>query len=185
MADEDPITKWIAALKNNDPLAAQAVWERYWRRVAGLARKVLAARSPDSAAVEDVAQSAFRTFFLRARDGRFPRLGDRRDLWNLLAVITVRKAVKQRRGAGPQPDVDVELLSSELSGKPSHETVVAVKDEVQRLLDLLDDPSRQVLGYLLEGHTNQEIAKQLGVSLSTIERKRKLIRATWDRAMQP
>jgi DNA-directed RNA polymerase specialized sigma24 family protein len=134
---------------------------------------------------KDVAQSAFRSFFLRARGASFPRLEDRRDLWNLLVTITIRKAIKQKRKEVRQPPAieQVDFLKNHLARAPSHEFVVALRDEIQRLLCLLDKNSQRVVGQLLEGQTNEQIAAACGVSLATIERKRKLIRETWRREM--
>ena len=41
--------------------------------------------------------SAFESFRAGAEQGQFPDVGDREDLWRLLAVITVRKAQAQAR----------------------------------------------------------------------------------------
>jgi RNA polymerase sigma factor (sigma-70 family) len=184
MANDAPVSRWLAGVKQGDPLAAEQLWQAYWRRVAGMARKILArGRGGNS---EDVAQSAFRSFFVRARDGRFPRLEDRHDLWNLLAVITVRKAIKHNRRQSQQPSAtaEIELVESQLAREPSPEHVVAMRDEIQRLMGLLDDTSRVILRSLLAGRTNQEAADECQVSLATIERKRKLIRETWRRELE-
>jgi DNA-directed RNA polymerase specialized sigma24 family protein len=63
--------------------------------------------------------------------------------------------------------------------------VAVLKDEVERLMGLLDEGSQRVVGCLLEGQTDKETAKACGVSVSTVERKRKLIRETWRREMPP
>jgi hypothetical protein len=56
---------------------------------------------------EDVALSAFDSFCRGAEKGRFPRLQDCDDLWQLLFMITTRKAAdlveherRQKRGGG-------------------------------------------------------------------------------------
>ena len=41
---------------------------------------------------EDVVQSAFVNLFLGVRNGRFPLLKDRHDLWQLLVLLTDRRA---------------------------------------------------------------------------------------------
>ena len=38
MASEGSVTRWIGALQAGDPAAAQQLWERYFRRLVGLAR---------------------------------------------------------------------------------------------------------------------------------------------------
>jgi hypothetical protein len=101
------VTHWIRRLAASDQDACQKFWEGYFRRLVGLARKRLrgAPRAADDE--EDVALSAFDSFCRRAREGRFPRLLDRHDLWQLLVLIARRKAAnlaqherRQKRGGG-------------------------------------------------------------------------------------
>src|SRR3984893_18595241 len=86
------VTRWIGALQAGDHAAAQQLWERYFRRLVGLARKKLQGASRRAADEEDVALSAFNSFFRCAEQGRFPNLVDRDSLWRLLVVLTARKA---------------------------------------------------------------------------------------------
>src|SRR5918997_1341305 len=69
-SSEGSITRCIAMLKRGDQDAAQVLWRRYSGRLVALARARLR----------------------RAEAGRFARLEGRDDLWQLLVVLTVRKA---------------------------------------------------------------------------------------------
>src|SRR5438046_4556482 len=107
MSAEGSITRWVTALKEGDAAAAQPLWERYHRRLVGLAREKLRTARRRAADEEDVVQSAFHSFFQGVAKGRFPQLDDRDNLWRLLVVITARKALDQltqerrlRRGGG-------------------------------------------------------------------------------------
>src|SRR5262249_38757918 len=101
------VTGWLGELKAGRHGAAQALWERYFARVVGLARKKLQ-QAPRRAGDEgDVARSAFGSFCQGAAKGRFPGCGDRDGLWALLMVLTIRKAAdlkqhegRQKRGGG-------------------------------------------------------------------------------------
>src|SRR5215470_13386684 len=84
------ITYWIGKLKDGDPAAAQKLWEGYFQRLVDLARIRLQAAPRRAADEEDVALSAFHSFCRGAGQGRFPRLGDRDDLWQLLVLLTAR-----------------------------------------------------------------------------------------------
>src|SRR5262249_14633252 len=84
MSPEGSGTHWLGPLKAGDAAAAQPLWERYFRRLAGLARKKLQGSPRLAADGEDVAQSAFKSFYRGAEQGRFPDLRDRDDLWRLL-----------------------------------------------------------------------------------------------------
>jgi RNA polymerase sigma factor (sigma-70 family) len=182
--DHDSVTQWLVNLHHDERTAAEQLWQRYWNRVAGMARTILSAYPRGAADEQDVAQSVIRTFFRRVRDGRFPRLENRRDLWNLLVTITIRKALKQRRRQSRQAltGTDAEFIQQALSREPEPDIASMLRDEVQHLVGLLDEPMQRVAALLLEGCTNEEAAARCGVSLATIERRRQLIRKTWRRA---
>jgi hypothetical protein len=97
--DVGSVTRWLGGLKAGDEAAAQQLWERYFARMVGLARdKLRAGRRSDMASdEEDAALSAFDSFCAGAARGQFPALGDRDDLWRLLALITARKVFAQAR----------------------------------------------------------------------------------------
>lgn len=191
------ITCWIADLKEGQENEAQhALWQRYFARLVGLARNTLGASPRAAEDEEDVALSALKSFFDGVREGEFPDLHDRDGLWPLLAKITARKAINQRkrqmaakRGGGrvmaasqagganrdgePTP---LEFVEDDLS--PA--SIVAISDECRRLIDLLPEPMLQEIAkQKLAGYTTAEIANQLGVAPRTVERKTGLIRTHW------
>src|SRR5262249_32221455 len=77
------VTVWIEQLKAGDAAAAAPLWQGYFRRLVGLARQRLGAAPRGVADEEDVALSAFASFCRAAAQGRFPRLDDRDDLWQV------------------------------------------------------------------------------------------------------
>ena len=89
---ERSVTQWISDLKaGDDGEAARRLWDRYFTQLARLAHARLRARNRGAADGEDVALSAFESFFRGAAAGRFPRLEDRDDLWKLLTTIAAQK----------------------------------------------------------------------------------------------
>src|SRR5262245_44940630 len=90
------VTRWIAQLKEDDPAAVEPLWERFFPQMVALARSRLRGVPNREADEEDVAQEAFASLWRGAVQGRFPELTDRDDLWRLLFVITVRKALDLR-----------------------------------------------------------------------------------------
>ena len=88
MASTRSVTHWIGQLRAGDPVAAQHLWEGYFRRLVGLARGKLQSLPCRAADEEDVALSAFASFCRGVECGRFPQLADRDDLWRLLVTIT-------------------------------------------------------------------------------------------------
>lgn len=194
------VTGWLGALKEGDPEAVQPLWERYYTKLVGLARGKLQQRRRNGAAEdeEDAALSAFHSFCDGAARGRFPKLGDRDDLWKLLVVITARKISAQaqregrlKRGAGrvigegvlagddsSSPGGPLDLLPGP---EPTPEFAAQVAEEVQRLLDALDDDQlRKIAVDRMEGYTTDEIAERLGCARRTVARRLDLIRKAWE-----
>src|SRR6266404_2020462 len=107
MSSPESDSHWINLLKGGDPSAIRKLWEAYFPRLVGLARKKLQESPRRAADEEDVALSAFDSFCDGAAQGRFPELTDRDDLWHVLVTITARKALqllrrehRQKRGGG-------------------------------------------------------------------------------------
>ena len=196
MSADGSVTFWIGQLKAGDPAAAQRLWQGYFQRLVGLARKRLQGAARRVADEEDVALSAFDSFCRGAARDHFPRLNDRDDLWQLLVMITARKAVdlrqhegRRKRGggavhveAGPGGDatsVD-DALGQVIGREPTPEFAAQVAEECRRLLDLLAEPElRAVALAKMEGYTTEQIAEQLGCVPRTVERKLALIRRLW------
>ena len=173
------VTQWLLQLQEGNGDAASALWERYFRQLAAVARTHLAAKARQAGDESDVALSAFQSFFRDVQDGRFPELSGRDELWRVLVVIARRKAISwlrheyaQRRGGGK---VQAAGLLEEIAGsEPTPEFAATLLDELQHLLDLLraeDATLALIAARKCEGFNNQEIAADLSVSVRTIERK--------------
>src|SRR5689334_24308479 len=100
MSPSGSVTLWIDQLQTGDAVAAQQIWERYFRRVVAFARRKLQGMPRRAADEEDVALSAFDSFYRGVEQGRFPHLHDRDDLWHLLVAITAHKAFDLIRREG-------------------------------------------------------------------------------------
>lgn len=193
------VTLWIANLREGDgERAHQEIWDRYFQRIVALARAKLGDLPRGAADEEDVAISAMHSLFDGVAGDRFPRLFDRNNLWALLAKITARKAINrrqheraQKRGGGRTvlpigPGGDSMAVTPEVDPADDDlgpEFVAAMHEELRRLLGALpDDTLRTIAGRKLEGWTNAEIARELGVVERTVERKLGLVRACWQPA---
>ena len=201
MSPAGSVAHWIQALRGGDPEAAQKLWERYFPRLVGLARKRLRGARRRVEDEEDVALSAFKSFWRGVREGRIPQLADRNDLWRLLVVITARKAIdvwrREGRGGGrvvgesalldPAGSADAGI-DQVVGDEPTPEFAAQVAEECQRLLDMLgDDELRSIAVLKMEGHTNKEIAARLPqpVALATVERRLRVIRKLWEQEGPP
>ena len=201
MSSSGSVTAWIDQLRAGDRAAAQPLWQGYFQRLVGLARKKLRGAPRGMADEEDVALSAFDSFCRGAEQGRFPQLADRDDLWRLLFVITERKALRHmrherriRRGGCKvrhASDLDRDLTRVPAPDcfpgrEPTPELAAEVAEECRRLLNQLgSDLLCSIAVAKMEGYTNGEIAVQLRCSERTIERKLDLIRKTWQKEVSP
>ena len=192
------VTVWLNMLKLGDRgEPVQRLWETYFRRLVGLARGHLRSRPRGPADEEDVALSAFDSFVRAAEAGRFPRLDDRDDLWQVLLVVTSRKAAdviqaesRLKRGGGKVVPVSAAAPDAADGGglaaaasDPDPAEAAAMAEGFDHMLRVLDDDQlRRIAVWKLEGYSNAEIAGKLGKSDATVERKLKLIRELWGHA---
>jgi DNA-directed RNA polymerase specialized sigma24 family protein len=176
----DPVTLWISQVKEGERAAVQPLMEHYFQRLVGLARARLRALPQLAAQDEDVALSAFKSLCLGAEAGRFPNLQDRDDLWRLLAVITIRKAIDLQRRRRPEDTIEPDGMGQFLSRETAPDLAVELADECRRLLDKLGDEQLQTIAlWKVEGHTNDDIARRLGCVERSVERKLHRIRLLW------
>jgi DNA-directed RNA polymerase specialized sigma24 family protein len=197
MDESSSVTTWLNRLKVGESDAARRLWETYFAQLVRLARRKLAATPRLAADEEDVALAAFHSFCKGVRQGRFPRLDDRDDLWQILVMLTVRKAAderqsarRQKRGAGRVRGELVFLKGDESGGanglaqiagrEPTPDFAAEVAERLGQLLQDLGDASLCTIAlWKMEGWSNEEIANRLGCGLRTVERKLSLIRRIW------
>jgi DNA-directed RNA polymerase specialized sigma24 family protein len=193
MAGQGSVSRWLSLLQAGDAAAAQPLWERYSRRLVGLARRKLQGTARQVADEEDVVLSAFDSFCRNAQDGRFPQLSDRDDLWRLLVLLTARKAShlrrdqgRQKRGGGQPAGSETAVLEEVLGREPSPELAAELADQCRRLLASLGDPDLEAVAlWKMEGYDNAEIAARLGCAPRTVERRLQLIRKLWEKELPP
>lgn len=188
------VTGWLIGLQAGQPDVAQKLWETYFARLVGLARARLAGGPGMVNDPEDIALSAFNSFYQAAQKGRFPKLNDRQDLWQILVMLTGNKAIdalrretaakRPRTTPGPEGSESAVPMTDNLMGhEPTPSFAAEVADQFQHLLHRLgDDELRRIALLKLEGYTNEEIAPRVERSIATVERKLALIRRIWESA---
>ncbi len=209
MSADDPgsITRWLDDLKAGRAEAVDAIWQHYYQRIAALVRRRLHTAPERSVEDdEDVALSVIHGLCQGAAQGRFERLSDRVDLWQLLMAITVKKMLVRRRwysrrkrggnhvksaqipagaprAASPGDDRDDDErdpLALAISREPSPDSAAIIADQVHELLDALPDMVlRQIAERRMDGLSNAEIAREMGCTVRTVERKLERIRMIW------
>jgi len=196
------VTAWLGELKSGDSAAAQQLWQRYLDRLIRLAHRKLGERPRRATDEEDVVLSAFHVFLQGVDGQRFAKLSNRDDLWQILAMLTERKAIAlmrregaAKRGAGqvrgesafgiPDGMTCADAGIGELAGyEPTPQFAAEVAEQLRcRLASLEDDQMREVALAKFGGYTNQELAQKLGMSLRSVERKLSLIRETWQQEL--
>ena len=200
MPVDEAITQWIQQLKEGDSDAAERLWQRYFQQIVQLARRRLEGAGRAAADEEDVALSAFKSFCLGAREGRFPKLSDRENLWSLLVAITAHKSTdlirhenRQKRGGtgveasdpdASRRDFDVVQLSHIVHEQPTPEFAAQMGEQFKLLLEKLnraEDPELAEIALAkMLGESTIEIAQRLGCVRRTVERKILLIRRIWE-----
>jgi DNA-directed RNA polymerase specialized sigma24 family protein len=152
---------------------------------------------------EDLAICVLTSFFSGVKSGRNPNIRNRDELWQLLELITKRRATDHarretaaKRSFRPQQEQIAWSVLSQyaltvngpleepISQEISPEIAAELNDELRHLQSKLqDDELRSIVAQRLTGMTNPEIAASLGRSLSSIERKMRLIKETWLREL--
>ncbi len=191
---ENSVTGWIDALKSGSDEAVEKIVARYYDPIVRVVGKRLSSRVRRSRDEEDIALSAFDSFVRRARDGGFPRLDDRNDLWRLLVTISLRKAAKhsvresaEKRGGGnvmgesaltDSARGGIGALAASNDPAPGDELECEeMAVQILAFLDNLDDPmQRDIALWTAQGMSAARLAEYLNCAPRTVERKLKRLR---------
>ena len=197
VSNSGSVSVWIERAKKGCESAATHLWTRYQHRVVAVARRKLTGELRSVVDEEDVAVTTFHSFLRRCRDGSYPDLKDRDDLWRLLVTITIHKASNQirdqncqKRGLSPATagSSSLQLIANweDLkSCEATPELVATVADSLNHLLlNFSDGELRSIVLYKLEGYSNDEVAELIGRSVPTIERRLRLVREKWFKELQ-
>src|SRR5882724_7124368 len=144
--------------------AARAIFERFTRRLIGLARGQLDARLRHKIDPEDVVQSAYKSFFLRYGEGALAAEGWD-GLWGLLTLITLRKCADRvryhraecrdlARDAAAAPSGDG--LFDAIGREPTPEQAAVLAETVEHVLRGLDNDERAIFELSLQGYSTQK-----------------------------
>lgn len=195
-ATDGSVSLWIERLKGGDRAAANALWQRYFTRLVGLARRNLQGIPDHAVDAEDVALSALDSFCRRSEQhqGAAVLVNDRDDLWSFLCDIAHnkartlwRKALSLKRGGGKvvraaecrEQDGEEDWITRQISREPGPEEAALLAEEMSRLFGCLKEDERNIALLRLEGYSNEEIHERMGIGLSTVERKLHVIRKKW------
>ncbi len=180
---QELLRRYVAA----DPEAAQAIVDRYLARLLPLIRKRLSVPIRSRIDAEDIAQSAFRSFFLKARDDRFT-WEHSGDLWRLLAAISLNKLRRQierhtadKRAVAREVAVTESLVRQEVLPDDAQ----ALLEEVQFALREMPADSHEVLRQFLAGQSLEQLAEMGNKSPRTLRRWVQTFREKLERRLAP
>jgi RNA polymerase sigma factor (sigma-70 family) len=182
LAHDDSFTATLAGLRAGEADAARQVWDRFVRRLVGLAQTRLQAGLRGKVDAEDVVQSVFASFFARHTQGCF-ELASWDDLWSLLVVLTLRRCGRKARHfhAGRR-DVRREQADDGDSGQevpdpePTPQEAAELAETVRQLLAGLSQAGRGVLELRLQGYSGAEIAQRQGCTEYTVDYRLRKVR---------
>jgi DNA-directed RNA polymerase specialized sigma24 family protein len=183
------VTVMIRFLRAGDREPIPALWERYFERLARLARPIVKFGTEDDAAL-----SAIDAFCNGIAEGKFAYVDGRETLWGTLAKITERKALQQVRRWKQGVSFE-DLTPGSTSGndgagqfavvEPTPEYKALVNLVLAELIEALKNPlHRQAVLLLLEGYTVPEISRRLGKSREAVYVWFRAIRKIWEEHLE-
>lgn len=184
----------FARYQQGDETAANEIFSRYVHRLTVLARSRLSARLAQRTDAEDIVMSAYRSFFIGSRAGRFS-LTRSGDLWRLLVTMTMHKlyrqathhsAEKRAMTAEATVPIDHNGIAQQIPARdPTPEEVMMLSDDLEAIFEQLDSLGRRVLELRLSGERLADIAKETHVSERTVRRTLNIIRRVVSERMEP
>ncbi len=155
--------------------AATAIFDRYVSRLIALARSRIGPKLKRRIDAEDVIQSAYRSFFVHAKDDQY-QLNKAGDLWRLLASITLHKLYGQiekqtaaKRSINNEEPTDLAAVAA-TAPEPSPAEVIAIVEELNSVTQNLPLEERLVFAARLQGQGIAEIGKAVEKSERTVRR---------------
>lgn len=178
---DDPSVELLAKYRAGSEAAATELFRRYVSRLTVLARARLAPRIARRIDPEDIVMSAYRSFFVRARDGQFT-LSRSGDLWRLLVGIVLKKLYHQaarhtsaKRSVGREVSLpagwdSVWSFCTPQSSSPGPAEALALAELVENFMATLTGDERRVLELRLLDTRVSEIATAVGCHERTVRR---------------
>lgn len=162
----------IEMIRAGDQDAASQLYDRYARRVFGLVKSKLGARLAASTEPDDIVQSVFRSVFRGMQAGNYDA-PEGATLWNLLAVIAVRKLANRANHFSAQcRDVarNEPIENASLPTTMDHASIAFLELCLRETLDELREFDREVLTLRIQNYSVDEISELTGRAKRSIER---------------
>ena len=155
----------LAEYVNGDNTAATRIVDKYTLRLIAIAQRQLSPVLQARVDPEDIVQSAYRSFFRKAK-GEEISLDRSGDLWRTLAAFALNKArsrvekeLAQMRD--PRRETDDSIWSDAMESGPTPEEATILIDQLASFMEGLSARDRQILELRLRGETVDAIAEAL------------------------
>jgi len=187
---EETSADLLERYRQGDSQAADTLFARYVQQLTEMVRWHISPMLRRRLDPEDAVHSAYRSFFVRARDNRFvlERSGE---LWKLLVTITLNKLRRQiayhraqKRAVHkdrPLERASFESIDIAAGASPLH--ALAAAEELGSFMAKLSPLQRSVLELRLQERRWDEIAATIGRSERTVRRALEEIRLIWQREL--
>lgn len=197
MIKKETPTLWLPGLKEGEERAAEKLWEEYFLKIVKLAKNKMNNIQFGAVDEEDIAISAMKSFCKMARK-RDEVIADSTELWKLLATITKRKVIKERkRQHADCRQENLRVGSSKIGVKnknnddnenhdglkliqgeaPDPHLIIEGKEVLEQIHALLESDDflknpkiHEFVTMKSQGWSNSEIAEKLGTTIRTVQR---------------
>ncbi len=187
--DPPPFKQIMELLRSGDQQAAELIFNKYCRRLIGLAASRLPAPVRAKEDEQDAVQSAFKSFFNRQKNGTLePEDWD--ELGTLLTYLTMCKVDRRIRKYLAEKR-DIRRESAAMSGDtendtgpkweaaaldPTAEEKAAAEETLNELLKKLSPLDQELVTLRLQGYQVSEIAERIGKDERTVYRVLSIVR---------
>ena len=180
MCENESIRDLLQRWQAGDQAAAGAIYRRYEQRVLRLARNNVDRGLMRRVSAEDITVMALKSV-LRLASDKECSLDRNRSLWGLVANVAKTRIKKEaeyhtalKRNVHKEKEIALtpgETLPYQPSGEPAPEEFAEWTDTIEVIREKLKPETFAVVALKLEGRSNPEIAKQLGVTRQTVLRR--------------
>ena len=163
---------WLDDLQRGSPEAAEKLWSKFSGKLAALIRRRIDRYGLRRVDEEDLVVDVFASLCRGAEHGRFPRLEEKDDLWQVLLMLTNNKVVDQlRKSPMPQTESAIEGHGNESfdnalqmieGNEPTPRFAAELADELKELMSRLSPQRLEAMGLRkLGGHRGDELSEML------------------------
>ena len=180
------LSELVRRLRAGDDALAGEMFQRYARRLIGLARSHLDSHLRQKVDPEDVVQSVYKSFFRRLEAAQLEVL-TWDNLWYLLTVMTLRKCATQAEflhAARRDARREIPISPADQDGswrqivdrEPGPEEAALLTETVEKTLRDFDAEDQAVIVMTLQGYNVREISLQLKRADRSVRRLRERAR---------